>query len=286
MKQQEVEQMVNNYVHKSIGEFGGKFATAEGTPLTTEEATRRVKDGATLLVTADGKPVDKGWLKAVANDTVIMTAEGLAEAHFVHGNAPFPNTAGPRLTMLSTNEKGDVRLPVNPNGGAVNGPMYYNEFGGRGGRVIRGRVIVQNQIDFDGIDGVDAPSATITPADSDGKKALADVKFDAYDMTGKLIPRKQALERLKAGGLVVLAGDNRFPDEEYLKAFRGDLMVLVSGELVFQPGTPNPYDRPPTKSGPEKPAQDTDKVAPPAVQTLPAIGIAKPAVIKQVQIKN
>ena len=58
LKQQEVEQMISNYVHKTIADFGGKFTTADGTSLTTEEATRRVKDGATLLITADGKPVD------------------------------------------------------------------------------------------------------------------------------------------------------------------------------------------------------------------------------------
>jgi hypothetical protein len=275
LKQGEIEQTISNYIHKTIGDFGGKFTTADGTALSTEEATRRVKDGATLLVTADGKPVDKLWLKAVNDDTVIMTAEGLGEAYFVHGYAPFPTTAAPRLTMLSTNDKGEVRLPVNPNSGNINGPMYYDDFGGR--RPIRGgRVMIQQNIDFTELDGVYGNNHTVTPVGSDGKKALTDVKFDAYDLNGKLIAREVALKRLKAGGLVVLAGDNRFPDAEYLKAFRDDLLVIVSGELVFPAGMSNPYDTlvRPTPAAP-KPAQP--QAAP--AQAVPAVGVAAPAVI-------
>ena len=62
MKQQEVEQNHPNYIHKAIGEFGGKFWTADGTSVSTEDATRRLKGGAMLLVTADGKPIDQAWL--------------------------------------------------------------------------------------------------------------------------------------------------------------------------------------------------------------------------------
>jgi hypothetical protein len=71
MKQQEVEQNVSNYIHKAIGDFGAVFSTADGAALSTEEATKRVKDGATLLVTADGKPIDRAWLRAVEGDTVV-----------------------------------------------------------------------------------------------------------------------------------------------------------------------------------------------------------------------
>jgi hypothetical protein len=288
VKTQEIEQMMSNYVRKSLGDFGGKFATAEGTPISTEDATRRVKDGATLLITADGKPVSPSWLKAVRGDTVIMTAEGLAEAHFQYGSAPMPMTAAPRLTMLGTDEKGEVRLPVNPNGVNVNGPIYYEEFGGRGGRIIKGRAIMlQNEVAYiEG--GAPAPSAT-TPPGPDGKKALADIKFDAYGTDGKLIPRGEALNRLKAGGLVVLAGDNRFPDPEHLKAFRDDLLVIVSGELVFPAGTPNPYDFRVEKPAANPPAGGKPAVGQPAppiqqVVPLPAIDVAKPAIIKRVQI--
>jgi len=272
MKQQEVEQVVPNYIRKTIGDFGGKFGTVGGTALSVEEATRRVKDGATLLVTADGKPVDAGWLKAVANDTVIMTAEGLGEAHFVCGHAPYPSTASPRLVMLGTDDKGEVRVPVNPNAMNPNGQIF-NEFGGRGG--FRGRIVIQNGNDnFDGAVPQQTAS-TSTPAGADGKKALADIKFDAYDVTGKLVSRSEALTRLKAGGLTVVAGDNRFPDAGYLTALREDLLVIVSPELVFQPGQTNPFDRVASKAA--------APVANPAVQAVPAVNIAGPAVIKQVQ---
>lgn len=277
MKTQEVEQTVSTYVRKTLGDFGGKFATADGLPLTTEETLRRAKVGTTVLVTADGKPIDKGWLKAVSGDTIVMTAEGLGEAHFVHGSAPYPTTAGPRLVMLGTDASGAVRLPVNPN--AANGgvPVYYDDFGGRGGRVINRKMIIQNDVDW--AEGPSAPASTPSPG-ADGKKALTDVRFDAYDATGRLMTRTAALERLKAGGLAIVAGDNRFPDADYLKPFRDDLVVLVSNELVFPPGMPNPYDRPNAK--PAAPANAPGNAGQPV--QLPAVQVA-PAVIKRVQIQ-
>jgi hypothetical protein len=279
VKTQEVDQMVSNYINKPIGDFGGKFATADGTALSAEQATRRLKDGATLLVTADGKPIDKGWLRAVSGDTVVMTAEGLSEAHFLYGSPPYPTTASPRLAVLGVDGKGVVRLPVNPNGNA-NGQVYYDDF--RGARVIRGRaVMVQGGLVESWDDGSSAAGPSTTPPGPDGKKALADVNFEAYDVTGKLVTRNEALKRLKAGGLVVIAGDNRFPDAEYLKAFREDVLVLTSNELVFPPGIPNPYDHPAAK--PTAPAPAPGKLG--AVRPLPAAPVQiNPGVIKQLRI--
>ncbi len=267
VKQQEVEQMTSNYVRKSIGDFGGKFVTADGTSLTSEDAARRLHNGATLLITADGKPVDKGWLKAVASDTIIMTAEGLGEAHFVFGNDPYPLTASPRLVMLATDDKGDVRLPVNPNAGNGNG-QFYNEFNMRGRGGLR-----MAQADIVGIDGFAPPQPVVTPTGTDGKKALSDIKFEAYDVTGKLVQRSDALNRLKAGGLILLAGDNRFPDANYLQAFREDLLVIVSSELVFQPGQLNPFDRATLK--PAAPAAGQPAVAPAQLVPLRQLNVQK-----------
>ena len=264
MKQQEREVMTSSYLHKTLGDFGGKFVTADGTPITTDEATKRAKDGAVILISADGKPIDKSWLKAVRPDTVVMLAEGLGNIVFQYGAAPMPMTADPRLVMLCTNDQGAVRLPVNPNGGNANGnQIYYENLGG--GRVIRGQVMVQS-IDISGSSAPGQAQAT-KPAGSDGKKALEDIKFEAYDLNGKLIPKAVALKRLKAGGLALVAGDNRFPDANYFKAFRGELIVLVSPELVFPAGTPNPFDVQ-TKSTAPAP---TAPVQAPAIQIKPAI---------------
>ena len=209
MKQQEVEQNYPNYIHKSIGDFGGKFTTADGTTLTTEDATKRVKSGATLLVTADGKPIDKCWLRAVGKDTVVMVTEGLAHAHFQYNqynqaNSYLPTTAAPRLVMLCTDEKNEVKLAVNPGGGNnYGGQIYYEDFGG--GRMIRGgrAAMVMNEVVWEG-SGLPQTQAS---APVNGKKLLADVKFDAFDMTGKLVPKSEAIKRLKAGGMVLLSGD-------------------------------------------------------------------------------
>lgn len=97
MKQQEVEQNHPNYIHKAIGEFGGKFWTADGTSVSTEDATRRLKGGAILLVTADGKPIDQAWLRAVEVDTIVMQAEGLAHAHFLFNQQDTANLRSQQL---------------------------------------------------------------------------------------------------------------------------------------------------------------------------------------------
>ena len=39
-----------------------------------EEAIGRVKNGATMLASTDGKPIAKAWLNAVGKDTVVMVA--------------------------------------------------------------------------------------------------------------------------------------------------------------------------------------------------------------------
>ena len=283
VKQQEIEQMMSHYIRKSIGDFGGKFTTADGQPLTTEEVTRRVKDGAAVLVSSDGQPVSAGWLRAVAPDTVVMLTDELARAHFhfQNGSGQLPATAAPRMALLGTDDAGTVRLPVNPNAANQNnGQVFYDDFGGPR---FRGRIVAQN---IDVVDGSDSgPAQPAKPAGSDGKKALEDVRFDAYDVTGKMIPRSAALARLKAGGLVVLAGDNRFPDAQYLTPFRGqdELLVLVSAELTFPVGTPNPYDASP------KPAPAADPAKPQPAELVPA-PIVRPAPIlrpgvKQVQIQ-
>jgi hypothetical protein len=291
MKQQEVEQNISNYIHKSLGDFGAKFTTADGKPLTTEEAIKSVKNGATLLVTADGKPIDKGWLRAVSDDAVVMQVEGLAHAHFQYNqisqaNSPLPTTASPRLALLCADEKGAVNVAVNPSGGGnVHGnTIYYDNLGN--GRIVGRGIAVQGAINISS--GYYAPSASAGSGTS-SKKLLADVKFDAYDLSGKLVPKAEALKRLKAGGLVLLAGDGQFPDANYLKAFRDDILVLVSGDFVFPQGAPNPYDMPvkPAAKAPPGPARAAFPAVPPIAVVAPAIqlrALPAPPIVRPVQI--
>jgi hypothetical protein len=280
LKQQETEIMTSTYIHKNLGDFGGKFTTADGADITSEQAIRRVKEGATILITADGKPIDPSWLRAVGGDTVVMHTNELGQAQFQYGHSSLPNTPNPRLVMLGTDEKGNVRIPVNTNGNNLNN-AYYDEFGGfnnvRFRAVAGGRVFMNGDVGNFGGDASAAPATK--PAGPDGKKPLEDIRFDAYDLNGKLIPKADAMKRLKAGGLALFAGDNRFPDPEYLKAFRDDLIVLVSAEFVFPPGIPNPYDTP-VKPAPA--AKQAALIAPvPALAPaalIPAQAIPVPAV--------
>jgi hypothetical protein len=291
VKQQEQEIVMPRTIHKSLGDFGGKFFTADGNVLTTEQAIRRVKDGATILAASEDKPLEPTWLRAVARDTVVMVTNELAQAHFQYGHSSLPTTAPPRLVMLATDTKGQVRLPVNPTPGNSNSGSYgdWNNFQNGPVRVINrggGVQMVFVNGNFVPLD-TDNSGATFKAADSDGKKSLEDIRFEAYDHTGKLMPKSEAMKRLKAGGVVLFAGDNRPPDIEYLKVFHEDMIVLVSPELIFAPGQPNPYDAPEKK--PETKAPAPKALAPaglaPAVPALvvpaqavrlPVAPIAKP----------
>ncbi len=264
-KQIDYDTVTTQYFNKTLADFNGKFATAAGTPLTHDEALARVKAGATMLASADGKPISKAWLQSVASDTVVMTAEGLSHANIQWGGAPYPTTPAPRLTMLATDDKGTVLAQTTSQPSNGDGNIYYADemqFEGRGFRGKRGG--------YGYYGGVPANAKVVT-------KSLADVKFDAYDLTGKLIHKSELMKRVAAGGMVIVAGDSQLPDSAYLKGFREDMIVLVGSELVLPI---NPLDQ--TKK--KEPAKQND----PKAQPLPVAPIApavqpliKPAILKQ-----
>jgi hypothetical protein len=267
----QVEQDVLNslYFNKTLAELNGTFATAAGRRLTLDEATARIKGGATVLASSDGKPVAAAWLKAVDPDTVVVTAEGLGGAHFNFGNDPSPTTATPQLAMLGTDARGTVLAPVTSAPGVAGGAVYYNEFDGNVQGLRGRRFVAEGGGVYYGVNMAEAKVVT---------KPLPDVKFEAYDRAGKLVPRGEALKRLAAGGLVVVAGDARVPDEAYLKAFRDDVLVLVGPELVL----PLPVADQTKKKGdqPKADAPVGQPVPAPAVRPLPAVRpVIKPAVL-------
>ncbi len=220
---EQVEQTASMYV--SLADIKAKFTTADGVALTTEAVMRRAKDGLVVLVSADGKPVEKAWLRALDPGAVIASAEVLVGVGAPRPTVPVP-TQAPRLVVLGTGTDGKVQVAYNPNPGGVFHPGRAEMPGfinpGAGARPAFRESYLSNPI----------PTPTIGTAPV---KALADVKFDAYDLSGKLVDKADALKRLTAGGLVVIAGDNRLPDAQYLKMFRGDLLVLVSPELANVP---------------------------------------------------
>lgn len=273
--QKQVEQDVvsSTYLNKALSEFNGKFSTADGAPLTVAEATARVKGGATLLASADGKPVGKQWLAAVSPDTVVMVAEAMEKVQQQYGGGILPMTPGPRLSVIGTDDAGKPIAQCTDNPLNQNSYAYYGDdiafegkmaWGRRGGIYYGGQ-----QQQYEG--------KVIT-------KPLADVPFEAYDRNGKLIPRATALKRLAAGGMVVVAGSSTLPDENYLKALKEDVLVLVGADLVL-PVTPIDNTKKRDANKKDEPAaqpQPPVKVLPgirPAIQ--PAIA---PAVIKRVQI--
>lgn len=219
----EYDTVTSQYVNKTLAEFNGKFATADGRPLSADEATSRVKAGATVLASSDGKPISPAWLQAVAPDTVVMVADGLSHMQIQYGGAPYPTTPAPRLAMLSATDKGVLAQVTSQPGNT--GAVYYDDMqwegrGMRGGRIAR--------FNGDGMYYGGQPSDAKVLS-----KPLAEVKFDAYDLRGKLVPQREAMKRLAAGGMVLVAGDNRMPDETYLKGFRDDVLILVGNELVL-----------------------------------------------------
>jgi hypothetical protein len=266
-KQVEQDIVTSQYTNKLLADFNGKFATADGSPLTLDEALSRVKNGATVLASADGKPIAKAWLRAVSPDTVVMVADGLSHLQPQMGSGHLPSTPAPRLAMLGTDERGKLMTtctsaPQNTSG------VYFDdviELNGRGaafrGRIARSYSVGQSQVDAKVI-----------------RKPLADVQFDAYDRTGKLVPRREVFKRLTAGGMVLVAGDNRLPDEAYTKAFREDVLILVGPDLVLPV---QPIDQTKKKT----PAKDGNNKAQPVAPVVPLAPVAPlpavaPAVIR------
>src|SRR4051812_39433847 len=177
-KQVEHDVVPSQYFNKTLSEFNGKFTTADGSPLTLDEATARVKNGATVLASSDGKPIAKPWLRAVDADTVVMVAEGLSHAQPQWGGEPLPNTPAPRLALLGADDSGKVVAACTSQPLNAGNNVYYDDLMLEG-RAFRGRAI--RNIDFDG--------SYYGPQPSNAKvvqKPLAEVKFDAYDVNGKL----------------------------------------------------------------------------------------------------
>jgi hypothetical protein len=222
----EVERTVASYV--TLTDRNARFATAAGTPVAAGVALKRAADGLTVLVSADGKPVDRWWLRGVDPDAVVVTSEALVGVGGPRSTVQVP-TLAPRLALLGTGADGQVQVPYNPVAGAS----------GLNNSAVGNRVVFLNngagQMPiFLNDDGSYTPNPT-PAAGAAPVKPLADVRFDAYDRAGKLVRREDTLARLAAGGLVLVADDNRLPDESYLKLFRGDLLVLVSPELANVP---------------------------------------------------
>lgn len=218
VKQEPMQITQHMSTRTALADLNGKFATVGGATLTGAEAANRVCDGAVLFVSADGKPVEKAWLRGLSEDTIVVTTEALKNLKLNHGTANQAATPAPRVVMLAAGDDGKVRVDVNPNAAAAD--------------PFANRAALNNGL----VNGIPA-AATTTP------KPLDDVKFDAYDLTGKIVPRAEALKRLKNGGLALIAGDHRLPDAAYLKAFgTADLLVLASTELVL-PTTPNGFSK-------------------------------------------
>ena len=246
---QEPRQITQNMsVRTSLADLKGTFATAGGKELSAADAVNRVRNGAVLFVSADGKPVEKGWLRGLGEDTVVVTTDALKNLRLFHGGANQATTPAPRLVMLAAGDDGKVVVETNPNGA---------NFDQLNGRVVINGVVQQ------------PAGPAITP------KPLDEVKFDAYDLSGNPVPRGDALRRLKNGGLALIAGDHRLPDEAYLKAFgTADLLVLASGELVLPAPAAAVQRAVPAVAAPALPAVGVK------VNAAPAVQVAKPLVAR------
>lgn len=274
-RQEEREVNVPTYVRKTVQDLGGKYATAGGETLTPGEAAARVKDGAVVLIAADGKPVDKGWLRAVNPDTVVIAAESLGGLTLQNAAPQVPGTPAPRLVLLAADAgDGKVRVGYSPGVGNTTTAYY-----GDNVEVMQARflAIAQQQRGLVDLGGSVAPTQPGTSGSQ--TRPLDELKFEAFDLTGRSVPRAEAVKRLKAGGLVLVAHD-RLPDETYLKAFKGDVLVLVSADLIApetpiaKPGVAAPV---PVAPAIALPAVGALKQVAPAIQIAPALPAPPPA---------
>ena len=227
--QETVDRILPNYVQ--LDATNPKFVSVGGTTLTLETVIKRAKEGLVVLVSADGKPVEKCWLRTVDPETLIVSAEGLASQSAPRATVAVP-TAAPRLVLLGLDKDGRVQIAYNPGSGNNNNYNGNMQFARGGVRLVfmnNGAGVEQMFVDDDG-NYVKNPVSAEAPI-----KSLEDIKFEAYDLNGKTVAKDAAMKRLKAGGFVLIAGDGRIPDASYLKLFRGDLLVLVSSELLNVP---------------------------------------------------
>jgi hypothetical protein len=269
-KQVDRDVVTSQYVNKTLADFNGKFSTAAGQPLTYDEAVARLKGGATLLASTDGKPVAKAWLRAVDSDTVVMVAEGLSHLQpqfsppnpYNTGATFLPTTAAPRLVLLAADAAGKVVVECKETVAGGVYPVYYDDgFEGRGGK---------RSYAYPG--GQPAEVKVIN-------KPLADVKFDAYDATGTRLSKTETTKRLAAGGMVLISGDGRVPDPSYLAAFRPDVIVLVGTDLVI-PVAPIDQTKKKDPKADQKADPKPEPVQQPLVPPVPPVQKLQPAVIK------
>jgi hypothetical protein len=79
------------------------ITTADGKKLTTEEAMKKIADGAIVVVSGDGKPVSPAFLKVFKDETLVLAA---------------PELAAPTGGVMYPGGRPIIRpLPVNPPGG-------------------------------------------------------------------------------------------------------------------------------------------------------------------------
>jgi hypothetical protein len=249
-----------------VADLPGTVATADGSPVGPAELARRAKAGVTVLVSADGKAVDRAWLRAVGPDAVVVTSAVLAKAAAAPvqspGRAPV-TTAAPRLTLLTAGPDGTVRVTAQP---------------AAGGRYVSSRMVVLGNgampvmLEDDNFPGVPGGRPQVRP--------LSEIGFDAYDLTGRLVAREEALRRLRAGGLVLTSADSRLPDAAFLRPFCGDLLVLVSGDRLSNPvageSAPEPA-RGPGGGVIRQPVAPLPLIQPVPVPALPAAPAVLPA---------
>jgi hypothetical protein len=85
------------------------ITTADGKKLETEEALKKLKDGAIVVVSSDGKPVSPAFLKIFKDDTLVLASPELSGP----ANMAFPGRPIGRPVPLPP-QGGPV--PVNPGG--------------------------------------------------------------------------------------------------------------------------------------------------------------------------
>ena len=215
----EVDQRVPTV--KTLGERREVFTTSDRSTITAEEAHRRFANGAVALISMDGKPVDAGWLRVMDRDVISIHSPEITSPVSTGYNRVV-RTPAPRLAYLVPDADGTIRVAANaiaPNPGLPNNVII----AGNG----NAQIVLQANIN-----GVPVNANAPIAGQTGEKTPLDQISFEAYTANGDSVTKDEALRRLKAGGIVAIAGSNQKPDEAYLKAFTPNLLVLVAAELV------------------------------------------------------
>lgn len=207
------------YQGRLLGDRDEIFTCNDGTRLTKEEAILRLGRDTVAVATTDGKPISAGWRQFFADDAIQIhspqiTGRALGTPMYKPRRPPPPRDLRvPRIVKVTPDAEGRI---------LVTRGSYFVDLNESEQLDPTIPVYLNNTLHLS-LKNVAEVRQTFS---------LDDLPFQAMTADGRIVPKEKALQRLKKGGVVVVAAENERPDSRYLKVFKPDQLVIFAPELV------------------------------------------------------